>query len=1474
MKNLKSTSRKEKITESTHVIKKTHICVMAAVFALLISAVSAVALNAFAIGADQLPAGYENVNISGIYYCNLGSSESKNVSQIRILDYVYEEIEGRTNSQYVQYPSGYEVTYIEAVDSNGTTIAYSASLNSFSLDLSQLGKISTVDGVDILSYLYQSTSRVYMNGKGAYSGKSYYDESGFSGLNVNFVLTLSDGNKVNVTSLNCKNFYYELLSELGDEDTATYYVLDTELIKTFDLNQSTAIDNTAFLHNVTIPLKNSNGSYLAPNFQFVYSDGTESMVVENRYDDTLSPSSESYIWFNLDGAAAYTPGDIFKKNLHIQYGAYGYRTVLPTRIELKYKLEMGVTDANDPKLEDDSGADPIDGSKYIFNRLSGFTTNDGSNLSKGGNILDKWVMVDNNGDPITDDNGNYISEALPGDTLYINKLSDDGNNYTPLDAYTYEGVDPDTGEFIYSYTASPVWRNTAKLKYDLNLSQVTECVDAADSSKRYSITGGESSWYLAPTFYDANNYTLNTNATIISNTYTATNYTFIGWTEDKVLPILKQTDDGNYIDADYKVYSASSILKGGNEVLMDEDHTLYAVWRTTNPDNFVKVTVTIKNGKFIFADDPENPVNSGCDKNNTSNYCKIYTSTWVNPTGTTSAFISKTSELNFLSIPDEGYESFKLRYSIGADNISSQGYGENELPSKNNDKDGRCNHFLNSPLSDASSDKTYYYEIEYVDASVFEVYFYDNNPNNPLNTSGTLYTNGSVKYSVYGLWRDTEYNLSQWSTPQKDGSVKLREVGIRSTDYTTWAEKWTPAPDAKFGFEGYYFVGWAKLNYTGSYYNYDANNLIDTIEFTDVTRIDLAAVWKEIPKVIYYSDTDKATAIDTQSKTPGFEITVGLSDDIAEPTKEHYTFNGWQCVTDGVTVTDGKFKMPDGIVEFVPVWEINKNDVIYKVTNAPTGYTAPETQSVEYGEEVTVAAVPNITGYNFAGWNCTTSGVAVTNGKFTMPDNAVTFTGTFIPESFNLKYYNNIDNSSPIATQSKEYNAKVSVADGVTAPTRDGYTLSGWNTYANGGGTSYTTGEEFTMPANDVDLYAQWTESVYQLVYDKNTTDTVKNMPADVTNLTYNVVLNGYDLDIITVPTRKGYTFAGWTVGSVENASKAQYADFNNSECKAVAIAQWRENTYTIVYNENSPTGSDASVSDMPENASVTYTNLLTGYPLSGSPKCDDYTFKGWSKTPNGTVVDKVDATDLPNSGTVINVYAVWGDPDVSPEMVDIVYRSGFTSDNPNDVWQGEYTFPADISEPYKILDNKWFSREGYSFNGWIITNEDGSTQNIMTRLARAVGLSNVGTVVQAGDSVTLSGPLYLAANWEAIEYHVTYDANGATGGTVPKDENSYKKGDDVTVLDKGNLSCGEYKFKEWNTDPKGKGTAYKADDVFDMPASNVTLYAIWVNSEGNIVSPGTGEGIVGMYIALTLMIISVITIHTVIIKRRKSSMV
>ncbi|MFC0392918.1 S-layer homology domain-containing protein, partial [Paenibacillus mendelii] len=96
-----------------------------------------------------------------------------------------------------------------------------------------------------------------------------------------------------------------------------------------------------------------------------------------------------------------------------------------------------------------------------------------------------------------------------------------------------------------------------------------------------------------------------------------------------------------------------------------------------------------------------------------------------------------------------------------------------------------------------------------------------------------------------------------------------------------------------------------------------------------------------------------------------------------------------------------------------------------------------------------------------------------------------------------------------------------------------------------------------------------------------------------------------------------------------------------------------------------------------------------------------------------------------------------------------------------------------------------------------------------------------------SADTVPVNG-ITLYAKWTAV-YHVTYNGNGSTGGSVPIDSMEYESGDVVTVI--GNthsLTRSGFSFAGWNTQSDGNGTNYAASDILGISNTNVTLYARW----------------------------------------------
>ncbi|MBQ0153997.1 MAG: InlB B-repeat-containing protein [Bacteroidales bacterium] len=151
----------------------------------------------------------------------------------------------------------------------------------------------------------------------------------------------------------------------------------------------------------------------------------------------------------------------------------------------------------------------------------------------------------------------------------------------------------------------------------------------------------------------------------------------------------------------------------------------------------------------------------------------------------------------------------------------------------------------------------------------------------------------------------------------------------------------------------------------------------------------------------------------------------------------------------------------------------------------------------------------------------------------------------------------------------------------------------------------------------------------------------------------------------------------------------------------------------------------------------------------------------------------------------------------------------------------------------------------------------DGSSFTLIETLAFTIGQNKTGTktttksissdyryfriIKSAGGNAGL-GTLVITKAAPST-FSVTYNANGATSGSVPTDATAYSSGASVTVLgNTGNLVKTDKKFGGWNTNSGGTGTTYQAGGTFNISA-NTTLYAKWDNVTYTDLSSGQKSG-------------------------------
>ena len=164
-------------------------------------------------------------------------------------------------------------------------------------------------------------------------------------------------------------------------------------------------------------------------------------------------------------------------------------------------------------------------------------------------------------------------------------------------------------------------------------------------------------------------------------------------------------------------------------------------------------------------------------------------------------------------------------------------------------------------------------------------------------------------------------------------------------------------------------------------------------------------------------------------------------------------------------------------------------------------------------------------------------------------------------------------------------------------------------------------------------------------------------------------------------PTKTGYTFTGWYTDPECNNKYTEDKVIGN----ITLYAGFRANTYTIVFNANTGSGSMSNQTMTYDTAANLTANTFTK---------DKYTFKGWATTAGGAVeytdgqsVKNLTATD----GATINLYAVW-------ELNS--YTVSFVVD-------GETTSTINVNIDASATLPEAPSKEGYNFIGWFL--EDGT---------------------------------------------------------------------------------------------------------------------------------------------------------------------
>ena len=465
-------------------------------------------------------------------------------------------------------------------------------------------------------------------------------------------------------------------------------------------------------------------------------------------------------------------------------------------------------------------------------------------------------------------------------------------------------------------------------------------------------------------------------------------------------------------------------------------------------------------------------------------------------------------------------------------------------------------------------------------------------------------------------------------------------------------------------------------------------------------------------------------------------------------TRTGYTFSGWNTAANGTGTAypNGATYSFAADITLYAQWTALPN---YTVTfNANGGSGTMSNQVANVPTALTANAFTR-TGYTFSGWN------TAANGTGTAYANGATYSFaadiTLYAQWTALPNYTVTFNANGGSGTMSNQVANVPTALTANAFTRTGYTFSGWNTAAGGGGTAYADGATYSFAA-DITLYAQWTALPNHTVT-FNANGGTGTMTAQTANVPTALTANAF--------TRTGYTFSGWNTAA--NGTGTAYADGATYSFAAdlTLYAQWTAlPNYTVTFNAN---GGSGTMSNQVANVPTALT--ANAFTRTG------YTFSGWNTAANGTGTAYADGATY-SFAADLTLYAQW-----------TALANHTVTFNANG---GSGTMSNQVANVPTALTANAFTRTGYTFSGW------------------NTAANGTGTAYADGATYDFAADLTLYAQWTALPNHtVTFNANGGSGTMSNQVANV------PMALTANAFTRTGYTFSGWNTAANGTGTAY-----------------------------------------------------------------
>ena len=442
---------------------------------------------------------------------------------------------------------------------------------------------------------------------------------------------------------------------------------------------------------------------------------------------------------------------------------------------------------------------------------------------------------------------------------------------------------------------------------------------------------------------------------------------------------------------------------------------------------------------------------------------------------------------------------------------------------------------------------------------------------------------------------------------------------------------------------------------------------------------------------------------------------------------------------------------------------------------------------------------------------------------------------------------------------------------------KDGYKFTGWNTKADGSGTSYANGAYVSnlVAKNNgtITLYAQWERAYCTISFDVNGGQGQSALGSKT-------VYQGESLKDVLPKSAPGAPiykhFDGWYSGKTDGIKYTEDSKAPRQE-RFTLYARWADNKYTIVYEGNGCDNGMMKNTDAVCNKNIDLTP--NGYVKTA------YEFTGWNTQADGKGIRYDDKATVLNIGgsyknnEIVHLYAQWK---LKEYKITFDANGGYGQDQ-----LGNVKIYLRRGDTYPKLPSGTTNGAGYEFTGWYTEKVggkkimqgltfDGTSDQVLyahyEKLEYTVSFDFRGAVEEQflrgktikvkygevygelpqlqdrsdgmrfggwetdrGEKVVSSTAVFIAADhtlhvrWLEPTYVIHFDGNGAVNGSTADMEVSFTE---TVEIPECGYDDGTF-FDAWTTNPDGTGEVYHPGDKVPPLLDNnhirsITLYAAW----------------------------------------------